>query len=172
MTPSVLNEDVEIRRAGAADAEGIVRLTQRVAADAPFYLAYDIDPASGAEVLQAKLAGDEGGDAIIVAALQETIVGAALLRRHMHPAFAGVLQFALSVDPSWRRRGLGAGLTQAALDAAREAGARRVQLAVVDDNAGARRLFERAGFVVEGRLRAAAEIGGARHDVVAMACLL
>ena len=143
----------------------------RVAAEEPWFLAYDIDPASGSDLLQAKLAADEGqGDAVLVSG--NPVVGAALLRRHLHPAYRGVLQFALSVDPANRRQGVGRALAEAALAEARRLGSRRVQLAVVESNRPALALFEAAGFEREGRLRAAAEIDGARHDVIPMAKLL
>ena len=48
--------------------------------------------------------------------------------------------------PSARRKGLGAALLAAVLDAARGAGARRFFLEVAADNETARRLYERAGF--------------------------
>lgn len=161
------------RAAIATDAEGLLALNQRVAADASFFLAYDIDPISGAEVLQAKL-GDldlsgEGDGVLIADSGDGHIVGACLLRRHRHPAFQGVLQFALSVDPDWRRKGIGRLLTSAAIGAAVDAGARRIQLAVVDGNAAAVALFKSAGFVEEGRLAGAALIDGVCHDVIAMA---
>lgn len=48
--------------------------------------------------------------------------------------------------PAARRRGLGAALLAAVLDAAREAGARRFFLEVAADNTAARLLYEGAGF--------------------------
>lgn len=164
---------VEIRAASPDDAEGVLALNRRVAADAPYLLAYDLDPATGAEVLQAKL-GDvrAGGDGVLVAVAADGVVGALMLRRHRHPAFAGVLQLGLAVDGEWRGRGVGRALVARAIEDARAAHARRLQLAVVDGNAPALALFRSAGFVEEGRMLAAAEIAGARHDVIAMAMTL
>lgn len=158
-----------IRPAKAPDAAGLVALNARLAADAPQFLAYDLDPVSGADMLQAKLGQEEGGDAILVAAAGDAILGAALLRRHLHPAFVGVLQLGVSVDPDRRRLGIGRALIDAALQAAAMAGARRVQLAVLAGNDAALALFRAAGFREEGRLAGAALVDGAARDVIAMA---
>lgn len=168
-----MSGDVEIRAASSDDAEGVLTLNRRVAADAPYLLAYELDPATGAEVLQAKL-GDarDGGDGVLVAVAADVVVGALMLRRHRHPAFDGVLQLGLAVDGVWRGRGIGRGLVAKAIEDARMAGCRRLQLAVVDGNAPALALFRSAGFDEEGRMRAAAAIAGARHDVIAMAMTL
>jgi ribosomal protein S18 acetylase RimI-like enzyme len=53
----------------------------------------------------------------------------------------------LVVAPEWQGRGLGAALLATAMTALRERGATVVQLKVVTANAGARRLYERMGFV-------------------------
>lgn len=52
----------------------------------------------------------------------------------------------VGVDAAWQRRGIGARLVEALLDAARECGARRVFLEVKADDDGAQRLYARAGF--------------------------
>ena len=53
----------------------------------------------------------------------------------------------LVVAPAWQGRGLGAALLATAMTALRGRGASIVQLKVVTANAGARRLYERLGFV-------------------------
>lgn len=55
---------------------------------------------------------------------------------------------ALAIRPEARRRGAGSALLRAAIAGARAESARRVLLEVARDNAAARRLYERAGFVV------------------------
>ena len=52
----------------------------------------------------------------------------------------------VGVDAAWQRRGIGARLVDALLDAAREFGVRRVFLEVKVDDDGAQRLYARAGF--------------------------
>lgn len=164
---------IEVRQALPEDAEGLIALHHRVAADAPYFLAYDMDPASGADILQAKLsAGDDGTGRVFVAASDGRIVGALLARAHAHPAFHGVIQLGLSVDPAARRQGIGRMLLAAAIRWTEAAGCRRLQLAVIASNTAALALFEASGFHAEGIMQDAAEIDGARHNVIPMAYLV
>jgi GNAT superfamily N-acetyltransferase len=54
----------------------------------------------------------------------------------------------LYVSEQARGSGLGMALTQASIDRARERGCRRIELDVDESNAGARKLYEQAGFDV------------------------
>jgi GNAT superfamily N-acetyltransferase len=54
------------------------------------------------------------------------------------------------VDPTHRAQGVGAALLAAVLDTAAEVGAPSIYLEVVENNLGARRLYERTGFVPTG----------------------
>jgi RimJ/RimL family protein N-acetyltransferase len=56
----------------------------------------------------------------------------------------------ITVDPALRGRGVGRALIDAAIDEARRRGARRLTLRVFAPNEVARRLYESAGFEVEG----------------------
>lgn len=75
----------------------------------------------------------------------------------------------LAVDTAARGRGVGQALVEAACEAAREQGARRITLRVLGHNAPARRLYERCGFVVEGTLGEEFLIDGRYVDDVWMA---
>ena len=57
---------------------------------------------------------------------------------------------AMWVDPDIRRKGVGRGLIDAALDWARAAGASQAELWVTIGNDAAERLFEKSGFAVTG----------------------
>ena len=46
---------ISVRLAGPDDAAALIALSERVATDAPYFLAYDVEPASGADMLQTKL---------------------------------------------------------------------------------------------------------------------
>lgn len=75
----------------------------------------------------------------------------------------------LAVDPDRRRLGIAGRLVEAAVAEAGLRGARKVTLRVLGPNAGARRVYERCGFVVEGVLRGEFRIDGADVDDVLMA---
>jgi ribosomal protein S18 acetylase RimI-like enzyme len=75
----------------------------------------------------------------------------------------------LAVGPEHRRRGIGRALLDAAAEEARARGARRLTLRVLGPNAGARRLYESAGFVVEGVQRDEFFLDGGYVDDVLMA---
>jgi RimJ/RimL family protein N-acetyltransferase len=75
----------------------------------------------------------------------------------------------LVVDPTVRRRGIGRALVDAAVERARGQGARRLRLHVFGPNEAARRLYESAGFAVEGVLRGEFFLNGQYVDDICMA---
>ena len=75
----------------------------------------------------------------------------------------------LTVAPEHRRRGVGRALMQAAIRAAREAGARKLTLRVLGHNPDARSLYSACGFEVEGVLREFFYLDGRYVDDVLMA---
>jgi ribosomal protein S18 acetylase RimI-like enzyme len=74
----------------------------------------------------------------------------------------------LAVDPGWRGRGIGRALLGAACELAARQGARRVTLRVLASNGPARRLYESAGFAVEGVLPGEFHIAGRYVDDIFM----
>jgi ribosomal protein S18 acetylase RimI-like enzyme len=75
----------------------------------------------------------------------------------------------LAVDPDHQGAGVGRTLIEAAVERARQQGARKVSLRVLGDNAIARRLYERCGFVVEGVLKGEFLLEGRYSDDIFMA---
>jgi ribosomal protein S18 acetylase RimI-like enzyme len=75
----------------------------------------------------------------------------------------------IAVSPERRRGGVGRALVDAAAAEAQARGARRLTLRVLGPNEGARRLYESAGFVVEGVQREEFLLDGAYVDDVLMA---
>jgi ribosomal protein S18 acetylase RimI-like enzyme len=75
----------------------------------------------------------------------------------------------LAVHPDAQGRGAGRALLEAIAAAARERGGRRLTLRVFAPNERARRLYERAGFRVEGILRGEFRAGDEFVDDVLMA---
>ena len=78
----------------------------------------------------------------------------------------------ITVDPARVRQGIGRALLRAAVDEARRRGARKVSLRVLAHNDAARRMYDAAGFTVEGVLRREFVLDGAEVDDVLMAILL
>lgn len=75
----------------------------------------------------------------------------------------------IAVDPARQRCGVGRTLVDASVAEARRRGARRLTLRVLGPNEAARRLYESAGFTVEGVLRSQFLLDGAYVDDVFMA---
>lgn len=78
----------------------------------------------------------------------------------------------IGILPAYRDKALGGRLMQRALDAARQCGLHRVELSVHADNARAIALYEKIGFVHEGRARDAVLIDGRYIDSLNMAIIL
>jgi ribosomal protein S18 acetylase RimI-like enzyme len=77
----------------------------------------------------------------------------------------------LGVVADYRGRGIGRALLETTLRAAKERGVTRVELTVRVDNERAKRLYERCGFVTEGRCRRHMRVDGEYHDSWLMALL-
>lgn len=82
--------------------------------------------------------------------------------KHCGPLGMGVLA-------TYRGRGIGSQLIAATLAHARQNGITRVELEVRADNVNALKLYERAGFVHEGRKRNGMRFNGEYFDSLAMA---
>ena len=108
---------------------------------------------------------------VLVAEVEGTITGYVRLT-HPYPlaSSAHVLHVSgIAVAPAFQRRGVGTALLAAAEREARGRGARRLTLRVLAHNAGARHLYERAGFVVEGVMCGEFLLDGQYRDDVLMA---
>jgi ribosomal protein S18 acetylase RimI-like enzyme len=107
----------------------------------------------------------------LVAELDGAVVGYARLRPPTPlPESAHVVEVnGLAVAPEARGRGVAAALLAAAEDRARGEGATKVTLRVLATNVVAQRVYERAGYVVEGRLRGEFRIDGVDVDDLLLA---
>lgn len=110
-------------------------------------------------------------DDVLVAEVDGTVAGYVALRNTIPlPSHAHVLEVAgLAVGPAHQRQGVSEALLRAAVDEAARRGARKLSLRVLAANPGARRLYERCGFVVEGVLRGEFLLDGVYVDDVLMA---
>jgi ribosomal protein S18 acetylase RimI-like enzyme len=110
-------------------------------------------------------------EAFLVAELDGRVVGYIRLKPPSKlPENAHVMQVqGLAVHPDARRRGVAAGLLDAAEETLRERGIRKLTLRVLSTNEVAIRLYERHGFVREGTLLEEFCINGRFVDDVMMA---
>ena len=109
---------------------------------------------------------------VLVAEIEGRIVGYVRLapRYDRLPAARHVYEIrGLAVSPDSRGKGIGRQLVLEAAEAARSRGARRLTLNVLGTNPGARRLYERCGFVVEGVHREQFYLRGQYVDDLALA---
>lgn len=107
------------------------------------------------------LVADADGEVAGYVILQQTIP----LPSHEHVRVIN----GMAVAPDRQGRGLGRLLLEGALARAQEAGVRKVSLRVLATNPTARRLYEAAGFVVEGRLAGEFVLEGTPVDDLLMA---
>jgi len=111
---------------------------------------------------------------VLVAELDGIVAGwvkvqsASPLTSHAHVREIG----GLAVDPAQQGAGVGRRLVEEAVRECSRLGARKVTLRVLGHNVGARRLYERCGFVPEGVLRGEFLLEGRYVDDVLMACHL
>lgn len=108
---------------------------------------------------------------VLVVETNGVVVGYVKLAQEMHlTSHQHVLEVrGLAVDPRVHRQGFGRRLVEAALEDARDRGARKVSLRVLGSNPRARRLYADCGFVVEGVLREEFLLAGAYVDDILMA---
>ena len=149
-----------IRPARAGDAVAIAALD-----DATW--SFDVTPSPRSSVpssIDGMLVAEDGGEIVGYVAVGR----ATRLESNRHVADIR----GLAVAPDHQGRGLGRALVQAALDAARERGARKVTLRVLGPNTAARALYESCGFVVEGVRRDEFFLDGRYVDDVLMARMI
>jgi L-phenylalanine/L-methionine N-acetyltransferase len=162
-----LPENLQIRAAAVADAEGICTI-----ANLPGFRAGTLRlPYQAVAETRKWLENAELGSPQLVAILNGTIVGNANLRR-----FQGRRQhvgtIGMGVHDGYAGRGIGSALLAELVDIADNwLNIRRLELTVYTDNEPALRLYRRFGFVEEGTLRDFAYRDGRYVDAYSMARL-
>ena len=161
-----------IRHAEPSDAEQLTRLADAVSAEPEGWLI-----SVGGEW---RSAGDERRflkalrryphAAVFVAELDDgTLVGRLSVGRDPHPASTHVADVGLMVAVDARRQGVGTALMQAAVEWAREAGVRKLELHVFPWNEAAIALYDAFGFEREGFRKRHYRRGGELVDAILMA---
>jgi RimJ/RimL family protein N-acetyltransferase len=164
--------DFVIRHADPADAEQLTRLADAVSAEPEGWLI-----SVGGEW---RSAGDERRflkalrryphAAVFVAEREDgTLVGRLSIGRDPHPASTHVADVGLMVAQDARRQGVGTALLRAAVDWARGAGIRKLELHVFPWNEAAIALYDAFGFEREGYRKGHYRRGGERVDAILMA---
>ncbi|MBA2333086.1 MAG: GNAT family N-acetyltransferase [Actinobacteria bacterium] len=107
--------------------------------------------------------------AVFVAEVEGELVGRLSLARDTHPSSQHVADLGLMIAAEHRRRGIGRALLEQALDWARAADVRKLELHVFPWNEPALRLYEAFGFEREGLRRDHYRRGSDYVDAILMA---
>ena len=159
-----------VRPAQPGDAPALVALAERVGAEPEGWLISESRWRSVAEERRYLRAVRRHPDtAVFVAETEEGIVGRLSVGRDPHPASRHVADLGLMVGAGHRRRGVGRALLEQAVEWARPAGVRKLELHVFPHNEPAIRLYEQFGFVREGLRRGHYRRGGGYVDAILMA---
>ena len=145
---------VLIRPARPGDAPALVRLGHDVAREPEGWLVSTVGHSVGDERRYLRAVRRFPDAAVLVAEDGGQIVGRLSIARDQHPASAHVADLGLVVAATHRRRGIGRALLADAVEWARGAGVRKLELHVFPHNEPAIRLYEEFGFEREGYRRA------------------
>jgi putative acetyltransferase len=159
-----------IRRAEPSDAEGLTRLGEAVGSEPEGWLVTSNGWRQVSDERRyLRAIRRYPNAAVFVAEDEKQIVGRLSIARDQHPASRHVADLGLMVAMSHRRRGIGTGLLEAALDWARHSEVRKLELHVFPHNEAAIRLYEKFGFVQEGYRRGHYRRGNEYVDAILMA---
>jgi RimJ/RimL family protein N-acetyltransferase len=165
-------EPIVVRRARPADAGALVALAEAVASEPEGWLISDGSWRTPGEERRFLRALRRYSDAAVFVAEVNGgagIVGRLSLGRDPHPASRHVADLGLMVAADYRRRGVGRALLEEAVDWARDADVRKLELHVFPHNEAAVALYERFGFRREGYRRAHYRRGPEYLDAILMA---
>jgi RimJ/RimL family protein N-acetyltransferase len=161
---------VIVRPAHPADAEGLAKLGHAVGSEPEGWLVSTNgwrDASDERRYLRAIRRYPNA--AVYVAEEAGVIVGRLSIARDQHPASRHVADLGLMVAADHRRRGVGTALLEAAVEWARQAGVRKLELHVFPWNKAAIALYDRFGFVREGYRRGHYRRGDEYVDAILMA---
>ncbi len=159
-----------VRKAEAADAEGLTELGTAVGSEPEGWLVTTNGWRNVSDERRYLRAIRRYPNAAVFVAEDEgLIVGRLSIARDQHPASRHVADIGLMVAASHRRRGIGTALLDAAVDWARRAGVQKLELHVFPWNEAALALYERFGFAREGYRKGHYRRGEEFADAILMA---
>ena len=144
-------EGVEIRPARPADARQSRQLFAEVAAEGRYIRTEEVRW-SIRDLRKRYRRSWSPSEATIMALAEGRVIGTLGAAREPHPVTRHVGSIGMQVAKGWRSRGVGSALLAEAFRWARWAGVEKLALTVYPDNDRARKLYEKFGFVEEGRL--------------------
>ncbi len=146
-----MSGEFTIRHAEPADAEALVRLGREIGSEPEGWLiSVDNWRSAGDERRYLRALRKFEHAAVLVAEAGGQVIGRLSIARDQHPASFHVADLGLMVAQEWRRRGVGRALMEAAVEWARGAGVRKLELHVFPWNEPAIKLYEELGFEREG----------------------
>jgi RimJ/RimL family protein N-acetyltransferase len=154
-----------------ADAAELLEYCEAIAAESDFLTFGPGEFGVPLSEEQAFIRSLEGGSRglMIKALVDDRLAGLGTLSRSTRPRLRHEGVLGISVLERHWGRGVGRALIEAVLEEGRASGVTRVALTVRADNARAIGLYERLGFVHEGRAVGSMMIAGKPHDVLLMA---
>jgi RimJ/RimL family protein N-acetyltransferase len=161
-----------VRPAEPGDAEALTRLAEAVSGEPEAWLISSNGEwrSVGDERRYLKALRRYPHAAVFVAERDDgTVIGRLSVARDQHPASAHVADLGLMVAHGSRGQGIGTALLGAAVEWARDAGIRKLELHVFPWNEPAMRLYEKFGFEREGYRKAHYRRDGQDVDAVLMA---
>jgi RimJ/RimL family protein N-acetyltransferase len=168
--------DVTIREAEPEDAEQIIALVQKISAEPDVDIALSLGEFNhtieSEQAILAEFSASENS-IYLVAEAGGRIVGLLNCKGGNRKTIRHVALLSMSMDKAWRNQGVGSRLMASAIDWARGTGiVSRIELLVFARNEMAIHLYQKFGFIVEGRCRRAIFRNGEYLDDLMMALLL
>jgi RimJ/RimL family protein N-acetyltransferase len=159
-----------IRPITEADIRGFRQCLDSVAKERKYLAQLEAPPME--RVTEFVRAAMRRGDTRVVALSTSRVVGWCDITPHHWKGLDHVGELGMGVLKAYRRRGIGQALLERAIRESHTKGLEKVELEVFASNAPAIALYEKVGFMVEGRRRKSRKLDGEYDDIIEMGLLL